>query len=302
MTFKLWAYTDAHNWGSMLAKAAEARGHDVHLFDSPRQPDEGFVFMHMHHHPQVRTLHKRVMALMAMNPNLTLIPEYRSSVLYDDKIEQSKQLAAWMPRTELFFTPGAARRFLDRNPLPLISKTSEGASSHNVRFIQTMDEAQAEVKQAFSDLGIKCKYGQQQRGYLLWQKFIEGNAGDIRIIAIGTKRLILKRGNRDNRPMASGSGRLTPVTGPLTDNDVLGALVCANKFFDVENFNWCGIDLVKDQKTGRWYVLETTVGWTLHGYYECEFYDLANKPTGRMGLDVWNVLIDEIEAGVFSRA
>lgn len=298
MTIKLWCYEDAHNWGQNLSVAAAKRGHDVHLFDEPREPDQGYVFMHMHHHPQVRLLHKRVMAIMAMNSQLVLMPDYRSSVLYDDKLEQARQLSKWMPRTRVFYTPAAARRFLETAPeYPFISKASEGASSHNVRMINTVDEAKIEIKHAFSDIGIKCRYGQAQRGYLLWQDFIPGNDGDIRIVAIGKKRLIIRRMNREDRPMASGSGKLKPITGAL-DHDCSQALAMSNLFFAHENMNWCGVDLVKDAR-GKWLLLESTVGWNLNAYYECEFYDPGGKPMGRMGDKVWDVLLDEVEAGVF---
>lgn len=299
---KLWCFDDAHNWGSMLVAAAKERGIDARLFESPRDPDEGFVFMHMHHHPRVRLYHKRCMAIMAMNPNLTLIPEYRSSLLYDDKIEQARQLARWMPRTFLYYTPGAARRGLDAKmpEYPFVSKASQGASSHNVRFVQTPEEARAEIRAAFSDRGIKLHYSESQSGYLLWQQFIPNNAGDIRIIAIGRKRLVLRRGNRADKPFASGSGKLKPIVD-LEDEEVLAALHFSNDFFTAEDFKWCGIDLVKDEK-GRWYVLEVTVGWTLHGYYECMFIDCSErqpKLMDRQGFDVWQILLDEIEAGIF---
>lgn len=303
---KIWCFEDVHNWGSMLAKAASARGHDAHLFDDPRQPDNGFVFTHMHHHPQVRLLHKRCMAIMAMNPELTLIPEYRSSVLYDDKLEQARQLSKWMPRTRVFYTPGAARKWLASADLklPFMSKAADGASSHNVRLISTLDEAKNEIRQSFSDLGIKCRYGQVQRGYLLWQDFIPENAGDIRIIAIGSKRLLLRRGNRADRPMASGSGNLKPITGRdfNADAELKSALSVADVFFNEENFKWCGIDMVYDRRISEWKILETTVGWTLHGYYECEFIDSSHgepAPTGRMGTAIWDVLLDEMERGGF---
>jgi glutathione synthase/RimK-type ligase-like ATP-grasp enzyme len=293
MTIRLWCYNDSHDWGKNLLDAAQKRGHDVHLFDDARVPDEGYVFMHMHHHPQVRLIHKRIVSIMALNPRLTLIPDYRSAMLYDDKIEQARQLSRWMPRTHVFYTPNSAKRFLDKQPsFPFISKASEGASSHNVRFIKTFDDARLEIKHAFSDLGIKLRYSQVQRGYLLWQEFIAGNRGDVRVIAIGSKRLMLRRENRDNVPFASGSGRLTPIT--KLDYELEQALAVSNQFFAQEDQKWCGIDLVKDE-SGRWYVLETTVSWAPHGYYECQFIG-----TNMMGTQIWPVLLDEIEAGVFN--
>lgn len=290
---KIWCYEDAHNWGAMLHKQALERGHDARLFENPRVPDSGYVFMHMHHHPQVRTLHKRCMQMMAMNPHLILIPNYRSSFLYDDKLEQARQFARWMPRTHVFYTPGAARRFLDTLPtIPFMSKSSEGASSHNVRFVTSLEQARLEIKYAFSDIGIKGRYNQTQRGYLLWQEFVEGNDSDIRVLAIGNQRLILKRMNRDDRPMASGSGNIVPVTA--LDEETASALEAANEFFVAESMPWCGIDLVRNQVTKQWRILEATVSWTMHGYYECQFVG-----TQLMGSDVWHVLLDEIENGAF---
>lgn len=300
---KIWAYEDVHYWGPGLVQAAEKRGYEAQLFDDPRQPDEGVVFWHMHHHPNVRVMHKRAMQLMAMNPRLLLIPDYRSSILFDDKLEQARQLAKYMPRTDVFYTPKAAREWLERESrYPFMSKSAEGASSHNVRLIQAYKEAHEEIKYAFSDRGIRCRYALAQRGYLLWQQFIPDNDHDLRIIAVGSKRLVLRRFNRDNAPMASGSGKLEPIK--VMDAEAASALEYANKFFAHERMPWCGVDLVRD--ASRWYILESTVSWTMTGYNDCSFFQWDAKvgDTGierggsvATGLQVWDILLDEIERG-----
>lgn len=296
---KLWCFEDSRDWGINLVKAASARGHDAHLFDDPRKPDHGYVFYHMHHHPQTRGRDKRFMQILNMNPNLTLIPEYRSSRLFDDKMEQACELASWMPRTHVAWSPGAARSVLDRGllSLPLVSKASEGASSNNVRLVRTLEEARLEIKHAFSDLGIKVHYGQKQHGYLLWQEFIPDNDWDLRVISIGNARLLLKRFNRAGVPFASGSGKFEAVT--QIDATLDEAFCTANAFFAAQEMKWCGIDLVRSP-SGDWKVLETTVGWTMHGYADCMFFKHDGEPMMRTGRDVWDVLIDQIEAGVFS--
>lgn len=294
---KLWAFNDAHNWGVALYAVAKDRGYDAHLFDDPKEPDEGLMMMHMHHHPSVRNHHKRHMQAMAVNPNLKLVPDYRQAMLYDDKLEQHRSFARWMPRTYVLTSPMAANKFLNKGDLkfPFVSKTSEGAGSNNVRFIRSMTMARDEVKFAFSDIGIRCKYGQDQRSYVLWQEFLDGNAGDWRIIAIGDQRLILKRTNRPDRPFASGSGISEPIK--KLDEEAASALAFANKFFSEERTTWCGIDLVKDMRTGEWKLLETTVGWTMPGYVDCTFFTKDGKPTKRDGKDIWHVFLDEYEAG-----
>lgn len=300
---KVWCYDDAHNWGSLLAQAATARGHDAHMFDDPRMPDEGVAFMHMHYHPQVRAMHKRCMQVMSMNPKLTLIPDYRMSVMYDDKAEQARQLAKWLPRTYLFWTPNGARNWLERHAkFPFVSKTSEGSSSANVRLIETLDQAKLEVRQAFSDIGIKCKYGQKQIGYLLWQDFIPDNAGDFRIVAIGNKRIMMRRDNRGERAVTTGPGQITPIR-TLTDAS-LAALEFAHDFFTDERIKWGCVDVLYDKEREKHFALECTVGWTMHSYNDCAFFKWdasagAWTQDGRLGSDVWNVLVDEIEQGSF---
>lgn len=299
---KLWCFNDAHDWGKSLHEIATRRGHDAHLFEDPRSADNGYAFMHMNHHPSVRMLHKRVMSILAMNPDLKLIPDYRSSYLYDDRLEQARQLSCWTPRTQVFYTPGAARRFLDKRPsLPLMSKASDGAGGHNVRYVTTFEEAKLEIRLAFSDLGLKCQHGQAQRGYLLWQDFIPGNAGDIRIVAIGSKRLILARSNRLDLPISSSSAKLTPIVS-LADPLIRAALNTANRFFAAENIKWGCLDIIHDAE-GRCYVLEVSPSWTLHRFYECAFIDCAGDECPQLmsslGNDIWNVLVNEIEAERF---
>lgn len=292
---KLWCFEDAHDWGSKLAQVAASRGHDAHLFDDPRKPDFGHLFMHMHHHPSVRILHKRVMAIAATNPELVLIPDYQSSVFYDDKLEQARLFAKWMPRTHLFYTPGAARRALEAGTItiPFMSKGSEGASSHNVRMVSTLDDARLEIRHAYSDVGIKCRHGQTQRGYLLWQSFVADNDYDVRVVAVGTKRLIHKRANKST----NGNGEVAPVVKLTPDIEL--ALTAANNFFDATNIKWGCVDLIYDRTLCRWLMLEVSVAWTMHGYYESRFFDVQGNAQDQMGNQVWDVLVTELENGVW---
>lgn len=291
---KIWAYNDSHDWGTQLATTAASRSHDVHLFEDPRQPDEGHVFFHMHHQPQVRILHKRCMAIMAIRPELRLVPSYRMSNLFDDKLEQARQLAKWMPRTQVFYSPAQARKWLDRGPaIPFMSKTSEGESAHNVRLITDLVQAKQEIRYAFSDIGIKCRHQQTQRGYLLWQEYI-ASEWEVRVIAVGRYRLILRRNGSNDGAVAQGKGKPGPVIA--LDEEMQCALTSANHFFDGEQVSWGAVDMVKDEN-GRWYVTECTVRWTLHHYYECPFF-LEGRPTDRCGDKIWDVLVDELEAGV----
>lgn len=285
---RLWCYTDYRRWGEQLAAVAARRGHDVRHFSDPTQPDRGTVFARIHHHPSVRGRDKAVMAYLAPNPDLVLVPSYPETVLYDDKAEQARRFARWMPRTVICYSVEAAERALATLGLPLMSKCSEGAGSLNVRFITTRDQALAEARAAFG-AGIPCHYGQVQQGYLLWQRFMPGNDYDFRVIAIGEERLILRRGNRDDRPMASGSNHEMPVTWP--DAEASDVLDFANAFFAEERMTFCGIDIVRDHDAGRWVLLETTCGWPLGNMAAHRFV------SGRPGAQFWPLVIDQLEAG-----
>ena len=285
---KLWIYRDRSDWCDQLAAVAGKRGHDTKLFCDPREPDRGTVFARIHHHPDSRLRDKAAMAHMAVNPDLHLVPGYRSSVLYDDKAEQARQLARWMPRTEIAYSLEDAETAIQRLGLPLMSKCAEGAGSYNVRFLTSAAEAMAEAALALGD-GLPVHYGQRQRGYVLWQRFCPGNAYDFRVIAIGDERLILRRGNRDDRPMASGANREMPIKWP--DREASDVLDFADTFFAAEAMTWCGIDVVRDHDAGRWTVLECTTGWPLSNMSSHRFV------SGRSGAEFWDVAMEQMEAG-----
>lgn len=290
---KLWCYRDRSGWGATLAALAETRGHDVRLFAEAHEPDDGAAFVHMHHHPETRDYDKELMAALAARDGLHLCPSPRSAALYDDKAEQFRQIGRWMPKTLLLTNSSEVAHAIAQLRIPLISKTAEGAGSNNVRLIETVAEAAAEAEAAFVGRGIPCRYGQRQRGYLLWQEFLLGNAFDFRVIAIGRERLILRRGNREDRPMASGSGFEMPVTWP--DAEASDVLDFANRFFAEEGFSWCGIDVLRDHRRGCWTICEMTAGWPLGKMHEHVFV------SGRPGGEYWPMVLDEIEAGtVFS--
>jgi len=295
----LWCYDDEGVWGRHLYEAARNRKMPARMFTSPYEPNEGYVFAHMHHHPNVRARDKAVMAHLALNPGLTLIPDYRSSVVYDDKIEQCRHFAKWMPRTFVSRTASEARIVLGQMRYPFMSKSFDGAGSHNVRLIVDEDAARNEIRLAFGGDGIKCRYNQMQQDYLLWQEFIPGNDHDIRAIIIGEQVMLLRRDNRDDRPMASGSGRTIPITYKNLDAHYCSALDFSRRFFKENSLKWCGIDLVAHGD--RWYVLETTVGWTMPVYNDCTFFGPGDvyASTPYTGKQTWSVLLDEIQRGIF---
>lgn len=248
--------------------------------------------MRLHHRQPHRDEHKRIAAAMSAR-GVDYIPGKWLARLYDDKVEQSRQLAKWLPETFVVETAEEAGRLLDegRMAFPFVSKASEGASSQNVRLVRDEAQARAEIADAFGP-GLAKSYHEKQHNYLLWQRFCPGNDYDFRCIRIGSERLIFRRYNRPDVPFASGSGREEVRKGGL-DDELEAALAHADAFFAAGDFRWCGIDLVKDE--GRFVVLECTVGWP------------NPKPkwphltvSGRPWLDMWKIAVEEIEKGAFA--
>ncbi len=269
------------------------------MFGSVKDLDgeHGYVFVHMHHHPERRARDKLIVRDLGDRPEFKVIPDARSARLYDNKRQQAKELARWLPRTWVFKDAQKARAFLKkRPPMPLVSKASVGSGSHNVRLIEDGAAGLREIKRALREdsPGIALRYDERQRGYLIWQEFCPGNLFDYRVIVIGRdQRMILRRHNRDDRPMASGSGRLERVSFP--DADASSALEFANEVAANEGFLWAGLDIVREAPGGRWRLLETTVSWTLPAYYG---YTFVNSK--RNGAQVFEVLLGCIERGDFS--
>lgn len=300
---KVWCYDDVHEWGAGLANALRAGPYKHELiaqvFNDARQPDTGFVMWHMHHHPSVRHVHKRAMQHMSMNPKLTLWPSYQTSILFDDKLEQARQLARFMPPTQAFFTPKTARNYLDNVTYPFVSKALDGVSSANVRIIEGYKQASEEIKYAFSDRGIRCRNSQAQRGYLLWQEMIPDCDYDIRVMVVGGQRLMLKRFNK----ALDASGVRTEPCAPehfrVLDPVLMGALKAAEPVIQACHMNLGLMDFLYDEKQGRYYLLEVTASWSMHGFNDCYFVNavgevVTQKDQPVKGQRLWEVVASEM--------
>lgn len=289
----LWFYEDHSGWGQKLHDLAIERGHDARLFRDPAKVEGGIAFVRMHLNPKTRTDDKYAAASLAVR-GVKMVPGARAARLYDDKVTQAAEIGKWLPRTIVAETKDDARKAAASLGLPLMSKTAEGSASKNVRFIQSEKQLRREIDLAFGD-GIKGQYMRLQHGYVLFQEFCPGNDYDFRIIAIGRERLILRRGNREDRPMASGSDREIPVLmqGQWPDLEAEEVLAFANRFFAEEGFTFCGIDVVK-KADGGWAILEMTTSWPTKLMHQHRFV------SGRPGAEYWDIILDELEAGALA--
>jgi len=179
---------------------------------------------------------------------LKVFPDFNSNWHFDDKVGQKyllEAIHAATPKTWVFYEKREAFRWAETFSFPAVFKLRGGAGSNNVRLVKSKFEAKKLIHKAFGKgfpsynktvdlkenfrlfewdkkhitellksirrLFYSTRYAKTigpQKGYILFQEYIPGNAFDIRIITIGHRAFGIKRLVRDNDFRASGSGRI----------------------------------------------------------------------------------------------
>lgn len=230
------------------AEALEAAGHvvqwvDVHradILDQIRDCD-GFMWRWAHFGGMSRVA-RRLLPVIENELGLCVYPDQKTCWHYDDKIAQAyllKAKALPIPETWVFFDREAAIEWSGTATYPLVIKLSAGAGSSNVRLVhdaaaakdwidrmfsqwQTSlaeEETSASIAKRAADAASLLATGQSpsnlredhepQRGYVLFQEFLENNNFDTRITVIGNRAFGFRRMNREGDFRASGSGELS---------------------------------------------------------------------------------------------
>lgn len=263
---RLSVFRDSMGWHDKIVSAALARGHEV----VDTAPEVAFARVVTFEPWRGRGLSFLRNAVALGVPTL---PEPVNLGWYDDKVAQAPLLGAWLPET-VIVRPGDPMPEMD---YPFISKASTGAASRNVRLIRSEAEARTEYEAAFG-AGIPILPNGIQKGYLYWQRFIPGNDGDIRVIVMGDEMFGIRRGNRDDGPFASGSGRVE-IIHEIDDTNTLQAFRMANEISRHLGTRWQGYDFVFEGD--KCFCLEATCSWTDSGYIGCPTFDRATlEPTG----------------------
>lgn len=256
-------HRDCMGWAGLIAAAARERGHEIS--ESIEGADAAFARLVTFHPWRTRGLDFLKEAIRLGVPTL---PEPQNVGWYDDKVAQLPLLTRWLPQTivvrqgdPLPDAPGG---------YPFISKASTGAASRNVRLVRNEAHAKREYHAALHGAGIPTKPEGMQRGYLYWQRFLPGNAGDIRVVVIGDEAFGIWRGNRDDAPFASGSGRIAVIV-EIADARVAAAFRMADEISTALGTRWQAYDFVFDGD--RCYCLEATCSWNHEGYVGCPMFD-----------------------------
>jgi hypothetical protein len=237
-----------------------------------------------------------------------VLPNFNSIWHFENKNAQKyifEALAVPTPPTVVSFDYQDAIAILEQEEFPLVFKKAYGAASQNVELIRSMKQALSRVTRVFSHQLWRDSLEHTQdkkKSFLLnltqrwlwwkvldyimgrecgaasvyWQRFIPGNAADLRITVIGDMYAVgFWRKNRINDFRASGSGMIdykTPV--PL---EVVRYCRFLNKTLDFDSMAY---DILF--RDGQFLIVEMSYGyvdkavWNAPGHYRFDGTDSCN--------------------------
>lgn len=247
--------------------------------------DVGFIRLH----PARLAEHRALDAVM--RDRMVMIQDRPQVEVYEDKTEQFRRWGKYMPWTAVYTDLDAALAY--DGPFPVMSKANEGASSVNVRFIETRDAYVAHARQAFGD-GIKVnrcadRTFTTQKGYLYVQQFIPHDR-TYRVNVVGRRMAIFERFNYPDRPVAqtgntNGVCKFTPL-----HNDLLAyAWDIATEI----GSTFTAFDILKDGD--QWKLIETSQAWP---WNPTDYKDVPLIGGGTWG-NLWHAMFEELKAGSF---
>lgn len=303
----IWALDDHpyDHTGREVVAAAHARGHKARLFRDAFQTrgTEGYAYARPHQWEPFLTRDRReILKLKTTNPRLKLVQDEQQVRLYENKLAQAEALETWLPETWVFTDQTEALQFVTGAKFPIISKSSVGSASHNVRILRTPKDAIAEVELAFGK-GIPVVAGgggAKQHGYVLWQRFVAHNV-TCRVTRVGNKFHAYARYNYEDRPMAApakvkATTPLLPAEFFESDGDEQSLAEFSEAVTEDIGSKWIALDIVWDREYKQWRLLETALAWARGNdasgnakFYGTDFSLLTQH----------ELLIEQIERGVF---
>lgn len=300
---------NASKWGTALATAARSLGWTAMTQENlDMLPPAGYlVFVR----PDQKDPRPAVeWGLRAIREGFHSVQNASDLLAYEDRAYQSILLGNSMPETVLVRSKDMARIVLEDARLgwPIVSKAPFGSSSKTVRALRSRPEAEAELELILSKDGLrKPGWYKTQRHEAIWQRFIPGNDGIIRVCKITPRYgFAFNVLNRPGDWRASGSGRCVPIDPQRIreyDVDRLHSCVEASRWiFNRMQSNWCGLDMMRDPRTARWVTVDVTLAWVLSSdmpgsAWDAPIFDLETlrpHPKGYKGRDQWAVLLEHL--------
>lgn len=294
----LYVYDPRQKWVEPFIEAARARGWQAQEVKDGWPGAPGYLLYLPHAHPTTLEQDKVRAEGLKVQPGIRWITDYEQVQVYEDKRAQICRWARFMPRTWLPNGLEAALSVVQHAPYPLVSKADVGASSVNVRILRNPQDAERHIRELWGK-GVRVEHCDSQgshsiqKGYAILQEFIPHQV-TWRVNAIGRQRAVFKRYCYTDRPVAQ-TGNVDPT---YSQADLpAGLMDFADEVFAAMRTQWCAVDVLWSENEMRWRLLETSLRWPWPSPGKCmegRFF-----PSGRLWADLWPLLMDEIEAGVF---
>jgi glutathione synthase/RimK-type ligase-like ATP-grasp enzyme len=287
-------FDSRHVWHEHALKAAHRRGWAAkRITTSPTEPSRfGFIRPHPGHladHQQIDQAMREVCG--------TMVQDRKQVTLYENKTAQQQFFGHHMPETLSSGILDEAVAFATQQGYPIVSKANEGASSVNVRIIESEAQLQRHLRQVFSKTGIpvhRCADGMMtvQKDYVFLQRFIPHDR-TYRVNIIGNRAAIFERYNYADKPVAQ-----TGNTQGIHDYTELHESLLKYAFSVARDIGskWVALDILRDHERGQWYLLETSLAWP---WNPNDYSDVPFTGGGTWGA-MWDVLYDQLESGVFA--
>lgn len=305
-------------WVKGLEEAAPRHGHKYHRIQRGSEvTGPGIGFIRPHADPEV--LKRNIKDDdPAMRKHLLMVQDRAQVEVYDNKSAQFQRWGKWMPYTKRYTDrlealDGVAEFFTTDTSQIVVSKADCGASSKNVRILKNIKEARNHINEVFQK-GIRvnhCAGGagtapawSVQKDYVLLQEFVPQNKFTWRVNRVGDLWAIFKRHNYPDKPVAQ-TGNTEPVM--KLDRHMEHLLdFCSACVRDLQS-KWVALDVLwypdyQRKGNGTWMLLETSLAYPWPSPGKCNenvFWDLDYNNTGRNWLEMFDVMFEQIEEGVW---
>lgn len=273
----------------------------------PQLEECDVLMWHHHHGNYKDLLFAKQLIFSLEQSGKKVFPDFKTSWHFDDKLGQKyllESLGAPLVPSHVFYSRNEALLWAKNTTFPKVFKLRCGAGSFNVRLVKTSKGAERIINKAFSQgfsqfnrfeylkerlrkynegkdsfVGVLKGIGRlfistefsslisNEKGYVYFQDFIQGNESDIRVIVIGGKAFAIKRLVRKGDFRASGSGNI------LYDRENFSEDVISLSFSVAEKLNsqCLALDFVIDSN-GNPLIVEISYGFAASAYEKCVGY------------------------------
>lgn len=214
---------------------------------------------------------KRKITIIENNLGIKSFPSLPEIMLYDNKLMEVELLQLYkLPVAETFISH-SYKEIMETIPklaYPLVSKMSNGSTSEEVFLVENPKTATKIAKSSFSRYGRKTHWPcYRQKDYVYFQKFIEGEKYDLRIIVSANMITGYFRDCPEGDFRASGAHKTRKVDIPIEAIDI-----ALKVFYEISNSS-IAIDMIKSTK-GEYKIIElsqftwsrTPVRMAVNGY------------------------------------